>query len=125
MKPVLTDHAVMKLNGSPYDLLLENLVGNKKVTVGIKGRFETQETTVDAEELGSAIALIMPLDRANEILGEFKETMISKGKAYVEIEAKNDIKRGEKITFLLDVSKYVDSNGKSKGVRMSNSGFIF
>lgn len=79
----------------------------------------TEKAEVFTEDLAALVASELPEDRATELLQAVEEKFIQKGKARVIVTAKKDIKKGEPVCFILDISKYAG------GVRTTPSGLLY
>lgn len=79
-----------------------------------------KKAEVFTEDLAALVRSELPEDRAKDLFMEIEEKTISKGKAWVAVQAKKDIKQGEMVKFLLDITKYAQG-----GVRTNYSGFIY
>lgn len=77
------------------------------------------------EDLMAVVAEELPADRADKLLSVIDEKQVRQGKMKVVVEAKNDIKKGEKVMFVLDVTRYLDSVGNPTGIRATKSGIIY
>ena len=80
---------------------------------------------VFTEDLAALVKTELPLDRAAELFIEMQEKMVEKGRARVMVKAHKDIKQGDAVSFVIDITKYLDSNKNSSGLRATASGFIF
>ncbi len=93
-------------------------VGETQLELDIKG----SKQKVFTEDLAALVREELPKDRAADLFSEIEEKFIRKGKARVAVEARKDIKKGEKVVFVIDISKHV---GDSNGVRTTPTGILF
>ena len=80
-----------------------------------------EKVTVLVEDLAALVRDNLSESRAAEMFSEIQEKLVTKGKAMVNVKAKKDIKKGDIVSFVIDVTKYVNSGG----VRVTKSGIIF
>ena len=110
---------------------LRSLSGSENMKVTRSGKdslefeIDGKKVKVFTEDLAALIQQELPDDRAAEMFSEIEDKMISKGKAWIKLEAKKDIKKGEPIVSQIDIAKYLDAQGRPAGIRTTNFGFLY
>jgi hypothetical protein len=91
--------------------MLEVIIGKEKAKIA-------------TEDLAQVVKEELPQDRADKLLAAIDEKQVSQGKIRVVVEAKNDIKKGDPVAFVLDVTRYVDKYNKLGGFRATKAGIL-
>jgi hypothetical protein len=96
-------------------------VGDRIIEIEIDGK----KSKVNVNDMVYVVKECMPANEAEETFAVVDEQEVKSGKAMVAVKAHKDIKAGEMVNFAFDVTRYLDAQGKSTGVRTSKSGFIY
>jgi len=88
-------------------------------------KINSEKATVFTSDMAALLMTELPKDEARKLISDIEERMITKGKARIILKAQKDIKKGEDICATIDISKYMDSQGKPSGIRVTKSGIIF
>lgn len=81
----------------------------------------TEKADVFTEDLAALVREELPNDRSKQLFSEIEERAIKRGKARVVVQARKDIKKGEEVCFMIDITKYQDGSG----IRHTPSGILF
>jgi len=85
-----------------------------------------EQIEVLTEDLAAAIRSELPADRAEKMLSETEERVVSKGDVMVQVKSHTNIRKGESIQFKFNVTRYLDSiNGQFVGVRADKFNYTF
>jgi len=109
-----------KIAGGGKEVSLKK-TGDRLVEIEIEGK----SAKINVNDLAWAVKECMPEGEAEKTFAMIDEREVRSGKAQVRVKAYKDIKKDEMVVFTIDITKYLDSQGRAAGVRMTKSGFIF
>ena len=95
-------------------------VGDNMLEIKIDGK----TAKVFTGDLAEVVRAELPEDRAEQLFAEVDSQAISKGKVRVVVKAHKDIKRGDPVSFTLDVAKHLDSSGNATAIRANKAGIL-
>lgn len=84
-----------------------------------------ESAKVFTEDLAALVRQELPKDRAEKLFAEIEDKEIRSGEARVTVAAKKNIKKGEYVSFKININRYLDSQGHMTGVRTNKFGFIY
>lgn len=84
-----------------------------------------ESAKIFTEDLAALVREELPKDRAQKLFAEIEDKEIRSGEARVTVAARKDIKKGEYVSFKININRYLDSQGHMTGVRTNKFGFIY
>ena len=85
---------------------------------------EGKKAKILTEDLATVVKEELPQDRADKLLSAIDEQQVQDGKIRVMVEAKNNIKKGDTVRFMLDIRRYMDRHGNPTGISTHKSGIL-